>query len=80
MTPTPAMHLDGKSQPQLVGIDDAVGLGQRSPGRWWSVISVAMPSSLRAGDASRLAMPLSTVMIRSGDRCAATSTISGDKP
>jgi hypothetical protein len=64
----------------LVGIDDAVGVGQRVAGRWWSVISVAMPCCWARATPSRLAMPLSTVMIRSGDCSAATSTISGDRP
>jgi hypothetical protein len=38
--------------------------GSSSPGRWWSVISVAMPSSRARATPSTLAMPLSTVTIR----------------
>jgi hypothetical protein len=54
--------------------------GSSSPGRWWSVISVAMPSCRARATPSTLAMPLSTVTIRSGFFVAASSTMSGDRP
>ena len=51
MTPTPASALDGKPQPGWFGLTMQAAAGSSAPGRWWSVISVAMPSALRARDA-----------------------------
>jgi len=54
--------------------------GSSSPGRWWSVMSVPMPSRFASATPSTLAMPLSTVMIRSARRSAARRTTSGVRP
>jgi len=80
MTPTPAMDLDAKPQPGWFGLTMHAARGSSAPGRWWSVISVAMPSALARATPSTLAMPLSTVMRRSGWRPAAMSTSSGVRP
>ena len=76
------MALLGKSQPGWFGLTMQVACGRVSPGKWWSVISVAMPSSFARATPSLLAMPLSTVITRSGRRAsrAARSTISGVSP
>jgi hypothetical protein len=44
------------------------------------VISVAMPMRLSSAAPSTLAMPLSTVITRSGWRAAASCATSGDSP
>ena len=41
-------RLGRETAARLVGVDDARGGGSSPPGRWWSVISVAMPRLRRA--------------------------------
>jgi hypothetical protein len=55
-----------EAQPGWLGFTMQSASGSSSPGRWWSVISVAMPSSRARATPSTLAMPLSTVTMRSG--------------
>ena len=70
MTPTPAMHLLGKSQPGWFGLTMQSASGKVS--RRQVVVGDQRRDAEFAGAAtpSMLAMPLSTVTIRSGDCCA----------
>ena len=57
MTPTPAMHLEGKSQPGWFGLTMHSASGSASPGKWWSVTNCGDAElggaghALNAGDA-----------------------------
>ena len=68
------------NQPGWLGFTITSASGSASPGRWWSVIRVAMPRRRASATPSRLAMPLSTVISKSGLAAAARRTISGERP
>jgi len=74
------MCLLGNAQPGWFGLTIARAAGSASPGRWWSVTSTSMPRAFAASTPATLAIPLSTVISRSGLRAAASSTISGVRP
>ena len=72
ITPTPARCLLGNAQPGWFGLTIARAAGgSASPGRWWSVTSTSMPRAFAASTPVTLAIPLSTVISRSGLRAAA---------
>jgi hypothetical protein len=80
MTPTPAKALLGNGSPTEFGFTMQAAAGSVLPGKWWSVTSTCIPRALATATPSWLAMPLSTVTMRSGLRWRASSTTGGVRP